>query len=505
MVVGLPLSKFLMSLSQIILIANWILEGSRKERFLLFLKNKTALIISSIYILHLLGLLYTTEFNYGLEDVRKKIPLLLLPLLFSSTPALSKKRFDQLMYLFIGSIFVATLISVAVLLGIIYRPLVDIREISIFISHIRFSLLICLTIFISAFYAFKTASNRFKIFLYLLIAWFITFLFLLESLTGLIILLLTSLILVTFWALKSQRPIYKYSGLSFMVIVLLTTFLYLDRLKLPFSEKIPINSNAIKSYTSRGNLYDNDLKSLQVENGNYIWQNLAWNETQEAWDKRSKVKFSEKDLKGNDIKYTLIRFLTSKGLKKDADAVNSLSQEEVLSIERGVSNVNNQNLISLNGRLQQTIWELDNYFKGGNPSGHSLTQRFEFWKAAVGIIKENPIAGVGTGDVEIAFAAQYDKMNSPLSEEWRLRSHNQFLSIAVALGLVGLCWFLLSLFFPLFYEKKFNDYFYFAFFLIAFFSMFTEDTLETQAGVSFFAFFNALFLFTRKPNWETSS
>jgi hypothetical protein len=36
------------------------------------------------------------------------------------------------------------------------------------------------------------------------------------------------------------------------------------------------------------------------------------------------------------------------------------------------------------------------------------------------------------------------------------------------------------------------------FFIIIFMSMLTEDTLETQAGATFFAFFNALLLFGRR-------
>jgi hypothetical protein len=46
--------------------------------------------------------------------------------------------------------------------------------------------------------------------------------------------------------------------------------------------------------------------------------------------------------------------------------------------------------------------------------------------------------------------------------------------------------------------KKTVDYLYITFFLIAVVSFLTEDTLETQAGVTFFAFFNSFFLFVFK-------
>ena len=115
-----------------------------------------------------------------------------------------------------------------------------------------------------------------------------------------------------------------------------------------------------------------------------------------------------------------------------------------------------------------------------------------------GIIKENLFLGVGTGDVEQAFNSQYNKMNSPLTKEWRLRSHNQFLAIGTAFGIIGLICFLFSLFYPLFAGKNYMNYFYLTFFIVAFLSMLTEDTLESQAGVTFFSFFNALFLFVRE-------
>jgi hypothetical protein len=115
--VGLPWSKFMMSLSLLILSLNWLLDKNLVSKFKSFCQNKTAFIIGSVFLLHLLGLLYTRDFNYGMEDVRKKIPLLLLPLIFSTTPALSKKNIELVLYLFISSVAVATFICFYILLG----------------------------------------------------------------------------------------------------------------------------------------------------------------------------------------------------------------------------------------------------------------------------------------------------------------------------------------------------------------------------------------------------
>jgi len=46
--------------------------------------------------------------------------------------------------------------------------------------------------------------------------------------------------------------------------------------------------------------------------------------------------------------------------------------------------------------------------------------------------------------------------------------------------------------------RKFSDYFFLVFFIIVMLSMIPEDTIESQAGVTFFAFFYSLFLFGKK-------
>jgi hypothetical protein len=45
--------------------------------------------------------------------------------------------------------------------------------------------------------------------------------------------------------------------------------------------------------------------------------------------------------------------------------------------------------------------------------------------------------------------------------------------------------------------NMYKDYFFLVFFVISTLSMLTEDTLDTQAGVTFYAFFTMLFLLGR--------
>lgn len=494
----MPLSKFLMSLSQIILVCNWVFEGGLKNKLISFKNNKAALIVSSLILLHFLGLIYTSDFGYAFKDIRIKGPLLILPLILSTSKPLSEKYIYTILKFFVAAILVGTLISTLILTGVIHRNLVDVRSVSIFISHIRFALLICVTIFISGYFFYYSTKSISKVIWTVIMLWLIIFLVMTESLTGLSAFCFTILVISIYAIFKSKIKLVKYSAFLFIALVGMSIFYVSVQMGKadPVVEKIDFSK--LEQTTVHGNPYTHVLDSRLTENGHYIWIYVSEKELEEAWNKRSEIKFSEKDLKGNDIVFTLARFLSSKGLRKDADAVNSLSNEEVKAIERGVVNVTYQNLSSLDRRLHEIAWELDVYKNGGDPNGHSLTQRFEFWKAALGIIKEHLIFGVGTGDIQKAFEQQYDKVNSPLLKEWRLRSHNQYLSITVAFGLVGLIWFLITLFYPMVLMGKTFDYLYVTFLLIAIVSFLTEDTLETQAGVTFYAFFNSFFLFIMK-------
>ena len=59
---------------------------------------------------------------------------------------------------------------------------------------------------------------------------------------------------------------------------------------------------------------------------------------EEEWNNVSEIDFQGRTTNGNTIRGTLIRFLTSKGLRKDAAGVRQLSTAEVKAIEHGVAN-----------------------------------------------------------------------------------------------------------------------------------------------------------------------
>ena len=498
---GLPFWLLLISFAEILLVVNWVVEGNLKEKWNQLLNQPAVIGLASIYLLHVIGLFWTNEdFGYALKDLRIKLPLLLLPIVVATSAQLTKKQLFQVLGVFISAVFFASIASVLSYYGVIGNVAHDAREMSIFISHIRFSLLVSLAIF-ALFYIvfFYECNNALKTAMLVVLVWLIIFLFFLKAMSGIVAFLITLLVMLGYFAVRINNRTIRSLVVSALVIIPVFVGLYLVQLTLDFfQEKEEIRYDQLPQKTANGEEYFHFYGNQQTENGYYVNYHIAENELREAWAKRSALGLEEKDAKGQPLFETLKRFLTSKGLKKDREGVAQLKDHEIEAIESGVANVKYLTANSLEVRIHKIMWEFDNYAKGMNPQGNSVTQRIEFWRAGWEIYKANPLIGVGTGDVPNAFNTVYNKMNSPLDSQYRLRGHNQYLTFALTFGTFGFIWFLSALLLPFFTRENSKRYFYLAFFSIAAASMINEDTLETQIGVTFFAFFAALFLFGYK-------
>lgn len=499
LVISIPLSKFGMSFSLLLLTANWLIEENLIRKFSVFFHNKAALIFSSIFIMHVLWLFNTQNFNYSLDDLRTKIPILALAVIFSTTPLLTIRQFKTVLFSHIGAVLLATIAGFYIY---ITRNIVEIREISPFISHIRLSLNICLAIVSLVYFIVndKKLNKYIRVGLLLLSIWLFLFLFLLQSITGIIILAVCFFVLLIYYTYKSTKN--KYHRIILMSVLIFIPLLGIwptyKTVHEYFTPRISDTQN-LEDTTIYGNPYLHDTLGMPVENGKYTGLYINLHELKTAWEERSKVPFYQYDGKGQDTRITLIRYLNSKNLRKDYEGVWQLSNQDVKNIEKGVANYHYTQSFNPKIRIYKILWEFQNYRRNGDIQGHSLIQRFELWSAAISIIQENWILGTGTGDIPDVFKQELTKRNSPLKDT-RMRSHNQFLSFFIAFGFLGFLWFLFALFYPVFAKNKIKDYFFILFLIIVLMSMLTEDTLESQDGLTFFAYFYALFLFQRPQN-----
>ena len=494
---SLTLSPFMMSVAQFWLVIVWIVDGivekDFKEKWSRFIHNKAAVLLVLFYLMHVVGLLYTADFQYALKDLRVKLPILVLPFIMSGMPSLDRKRFDLLMNVYVLSVFVATCFSFSTYLKHDYE---DVREISRFISHIRFCLHIVFCIAIIGWYFFsRKLPWWWKAVQIVMLLWFVCQIYIFESLSGYVILVAVALVsaVYAFLQWKKGRGWRIGIGVTALAVLVVGTVLVVRGVK-PLMEVAPVDFGTLEKKTALGNDYWHDTVHNPIEDGKYVGLYYCRKELQETWQQRSALPFEGPTLNGELIEPTLARYLTSKDLRKDAEGVLALTDEDIRNIEQGVANFNNWKHPGLHARLSATLFEYNLYRRYNNPNGGSLSQRIEFTRASFHIIRQHPWFGVGTGDVPQAFSQAYDEIHSPLNEEFRFRAHNQYLAVAVAFGLVGLAFFLLVLLFPYFSTKRHRIYLYTVFLCIVLLSMFPEDTLETQAGASLFAFFEALLL-----------
>jgi len=198
-VLSIPLSRFAISLSMLFLTLNWILELNFKTKWERIKKNKGIIFFSLVFFVHIIWLINTENFHYAIKDISNKVILLLYPIILGTSRKITNKELKQILLWLTLSVIVASLISTSVLIGITKIQINDIREISLFMSHIRFSLLIDFCIF-SLFYLIyskKYILSRSEIIIYIIgIMWLVVFLYLLKSYTGIIIFFIVSLVVL---------------------------------------------------------------------------------------------------------------------------------------------------------------------------------------------------------------------------------------------------------------------------------------------------------------------
>ena len=370
-----------------LLVVNWIAAGDLKTKFKNLKESNIFWVLISLFLLHLLGLLYTSNFTYALKDLKIKLPIFFLPIVFIASPSLSIKEFRSILKVLLITALLSSIYGMYYYLRYFQVTFFELREMSQFISHIRLSLLNTIAAF-AAFYLL--AKNNWRKFSYTNLYY-----------------LMAGIWLFIFNGIMGARM-----GLVVFFILLLLGSIFL------------------------------------VIRHKKIWLAAV--------------------LLGLMIALPILSYLT---------------------------------LPSIKMRTHEVVYELQSYQLNQDPNGKSIAQRFVYWNIAWDIFKTAPVMGIGTGDVADAFNSYYLANPNLLQQQYQHRAHSQWLTILLTFGILGLILFMLVVFYPLFYKRKYLDYFYIVFFIAFALSLLTEDTLETQAGVTFYALFNCLFLFAKPEEY----
>jgi len=474
------------------------------QKFVEFSRNKPAVVIVSLFFLHVIGLIYTTDFEYAFKDLRTKLPILILPLFIATGPRISTKVFYRILALFIAAVVGGSIYWIILFLKL---PVADSRAVESHTSHIRFCMNAVYAVFILLFFIISKGNlkSSLKVVMILVAIWLVAFMAYMNFTTGILIFMIVGFLMLIFFAFKIKSLLLKTAALASIGILILLPLYFIISIGYKYLNTPQAEFSKLEKYTRNGNSYYHDTVNFKPKNGKWTGLYICEKELRQSWAQRSKLPIDSLDKMKQITRFTLITYMASKDLRKDANGVNQLSDDDIRNIENGINRFEYNKLPGLRTQIEDFLTAYQRYLNHHDPNSSSMVQRFEYWRTSLLIIKQHPFFGVGTGDLPMVFEEQYRTMKSQLAPQNRLRSHNQYLSITVGFGIIGLAWFVFVMLYPGLKTRNFSNYFYVIFWIIFMISMLTEDTIENQEGVTFFAMFMAMMILGRETEEPSES
>jgi hypothetical protein len=491
--VAIPLSRYMTSMMLIFLLANWLIEADFKAKWQRIKEYKSAIFAFLFLFVMMLGFVRADNFVEALDYWSCKLPLYLAPVIVASSQPYKRKELFFILGCFVLSVLFATIYSSIYYLK---NDVADIREISVFISHIRFSLCIDVAIVLLLYFVFreKDVPVMGRWCAAVLCVWITVYLFIAQTLTGIVLLFMVAVaygvcVLLYRW----KEDTYRRMAIGMLCLVAIFVMLLAGETWRYFhvdqSQYTPVDT-----LTANGNPYVNDGNSI-VENGSLIGMYVCREELESAWSQRSDVDFYNPMLEA-----TLVRYLNSCHLRKDSAGVMALSEQDVRNIEQGIANVDYTSRFGLKRALYPIFFSIELYRCSGDVQNSTILQRVEYWRASWKQIQKHWLFGVGLGKHKTAVGDQLAADGSSLEGKDRTGCHNQWLTFWLMGGIFVLLYFVFMLIYPFFEQKKKITFVYVAFFIILVGSMFTEDTLETESGLTLFAILNSILLYAFNLN-----
>lgn len=124
-------------------------------------------------------------------------------------------------------------------------------------------------------------------------------------------------------------------------------------------------------------------------------------------------------------------------------------------------------------------WE---QFRKGDGANYSDSDRWHSIVAGYELFKENPILGVGIGDLKMANRQKMEELGLAVTRN--KFPHNQWLFVMAGSGLLGLIIFAGGIFGPLFFASPTAHPLMYSFYVLVFLSFMAEHTVETAVGTA---------------------
>ena len=489
--VCMTVSVWACNLAWVVLLANWLVEwiftdkATRRAILSGFGSNRLLQAFLALFLIQVIGLLWSANWDYGLDHVRKCFPLIAVPMVLLTRPVNDRRLWGNVLFCYVMGIVASCIVGLVRWFTI---PDLPYRSIVPFLSHIRFSLNLCLAIALLLWQAWRGRRLWQRLVCGLLSVGFLSYLFLLQSYTGLIILMLLGV--VTILSRRKSLPHRRLtlSALAGAVVLLagVSAYFVWDYYHLK-----PLSQAPLASVTANGNPYQHTQDGF-VEHGNYVNNYVCPIELEREWAKVSTMPLDSLTANGYCVRPALVRYLNALGFTKDSAGMAQLSPSDIAAIEKSVANPIYTKPLSVRRMYAVMLYEYESYRCYRAVNNFTMLQRFELWRNGFQVFLQHPLFGTGTGDAVDACHAQLEASSSPMAGTTK-HAHNQYLTYLISFGLIGfgviVCFFV----------RAFRGrgvarcYPLLALLTIFMLSCLTEDTLETLAGDMFFAFFASLF------------
>ncbi len=491
----LPLSEALVSVFAGVVFVTALIEDTSENKRNRIRSRRLLLMVPVIFFIYAVSSLLTLKYDHSFYDVQKVMFYLIFPLAFSLGKEVTQRQKRVVLYVFTAGVLIAIMAALVKWKLIPHTGNFSVHTISL-ISHIRFSFQLILVIWFLVFIGitnFRLSTRSHLALLFLLVLINLGYLAFQQSLTG-IVAFVASGIYFLYYLFTFTKGEYKVSLAVGLLLLIIVPAIYVQQVVKTFYQFDMVDVETIDQFTAEGNPYSNDFGNRMVENGHFVGLYVCEDEMRREWNQVSEYKYDSMGLNGYPVYTTLVRYLTSKNLRKDAEGVKALKQKDIENIEQGMANVIFQKKCSLYPRIYQTVWEVYVYSQTGYSNHQSFSQRIEFAKAAITIIKKHPLLGVGTGKWKQEFALAFKENQSQLDQSLYASSHNQYLNYMVKFGLIGFVLIMFLIVYPVVKTKRYNDPLFMVMLVFMFFANFADSNLESHMGSSFFFFFYCFFI-----------
>ena len=141
---------------------NYVTEGNFKLKRKTFKNQKILVGVLFLFVIELIWLVFANDLSNGLNSLRIKLPLLVLPLVLGTSEPLKPKEWKSLLIAFLTSLCLSVLVVFLVKYNLISpkKNTGSNRDLSIFMSHIRFAVLLSFGFFLSGYLLVSQKLNK---------------------------------------------------------------------------------------------------------------------------------------------------------------------------------------------------------------------------------------------------------------------------------------------------------------------------------------------------------